>query len=84
MVFPGPGRDNQPGTWAAPLWAASTMNLMTSTGLTTCAVRCGFRNFDQSISDITDVNIPSQHPIQVMKMRPRPRPKLRRKKALIS
>ena len=84
MVFPGPGRYNQPGTWAAPLWAASTMNLMTSTGLTTCAVRCGFRNFDQSITDITDVNIPSQHPIQVMKMRPRPRPKLRRKKALIS
>ena len=84
MVLPGPGRDNQPGTWAAPLWAASTRNLMTSTGLTTCAGRWGFRNFDQSITDITDVNIPSQHPIQVVKMRPRPRPKLRRQNALIS
>ena len=83
-MLPGPGRDNQPGTWAAPRWAASTRNLITSAGLTTCAGRWGIRHLDQSILDIIDVNIPSQHPIQVVKMRPSPRPKLRRKNALIS
>ena len=84
MVFPGPGKYNQPGTWAALHRAASTMTFMTSTGLTTCAGRWGFRNFDQSILDIIDVNIPSQHPIQVVKMRPKPRQKLKRQSALIS